>query len=336
MPLISVLLPNYNNGPFLREAIDSILNQTFDDLELVIVDDASTDNSIEIIDSYSDNRIRLIRKERNSGIVDTLNTGLDNISSKYVARMDGDDISHPQRLEKLISFLEAYEQVGVCSSALELFGARQEVWNVDTNPEILKAGVIRGVTTPHAPSVFRTSVLADKNIRYRNGFPHMEDWDLFFRLKKYTEFRNLPDVLYKYRIQEHNITVVNRPTFWERYKLILRNVLNELEIEPTDRTMDMHIQLFNAPVLIDLIEDLWAYRNLLMAQNSKLMVYPVAAMEKFIDRCWQNMFCRLIDKDPRNYNKFKRLGLPLTWKNKYYYFRCKMKHTNLLSLDGKL
>ena len=85
MHLISVLLPNYNNASYLKEAIDSILNQTFQDFELLIVDDGSSDNSIEIIRSYSDSRIKLIEKSSNSGIVDTLNIGLDNIHSKYMA-----------------------------------------------------------------------------------------------------------------------------------------------------------------------------------------------------------------------------------------------------------
>lgn len=327
MPSISVLLPNYNNAPFLKEAIDSILNQTFRDFELLIVDDGSTDNSVDIISSYTDKRIKLIRKEANSGIVDALNIGLDNIVSKYMARMDGDDISVPNRLEKLFCFLEKNESVGICSSALKVFGnVKEEVWKIDTAPDMLKAGIVRGVTTPHAPSMFRMSTLNKNNIRYRKNFAHMEDWDLFFRLKNLTSFSNLPDTLYYYRILDHNVTIKNKKSVWERYKLIYSEVLKELEIDVSRQNLEMHVELFHQIKPQNSLVDLLAYKQQLLESNKRLNIYPEAAFEEFIETWWRSLFCRLIDKDISSYTKWKTLNIPLTLSQKYYYFRKKMGH----------
>lgn len=326
MPLVSVLLPNYNNAPFLKEAIDSILHQTFRDFELLIVDDGSTDNSIDIINSYSDKRIKLIRKEVNSGIVDTLNIGLDNIESKYMARMDGDDISVPNRLEKLFCFLEKNESTGVCSSALKVFGnVKEEVWKIDTAPDILKAGLVKGVTTPHAPSMFRMSVLNQNNIRYRKNIPHMEDYDIFFRLKKHTIFFNLSEPLYYYRILEHNITTKNRNSMWDRYKLIYKEVLNELSIESSSDNISMHIELFHRVKPNSSVDELLKYKKLLVSSNNYSQVYPVKAFLTFIETWWNSLYCRLIDSDPDNYSKLKNLGIHLDLPQKYYYYRSRYK-----------
>jgi glycosyltransferase involved in cell wall biosynthesis len=323
MPFVTILLPNYNNARFLKEAIDSILLQTFQDFELLIVDDCSTDNGVEIIQSYSDKRIKLIRKDTNSGIVDTLNIGLDQIDSKYMARMDGDDISYPQRCEKIIRFLENNPLVGVCSSALETFGVKDEVWPVETDPDMLKAGLIRSVTTPHAPSVFRMDVLNKHQIRYQNGYPHLEDYNLFFRLRHHTNFHNLKNVLYRYRILEHNVTVRNRATLYERYKIMYKEVLNELKIETTAENLQLHLELCHTVKPTMSVEALLNYKKMLIEKNTASQVYPESAFNKFVELRWNSLFCRMIDVDKKNYDALKKLKAPISIKQKYYYFRSK-------------
>ena len=106
MPLISVVLPTYNTSvSFLREAVDSILAQTFQDFELIVIDDGSTNEAPAYLDSLTDPRIRLIRNERNLGITKSLNRGFRASRGKYIARMDGDDVSVPDRLEKQFLFI---------------------------------------------------------------------------------------------------------------------------------------------------------------------------------------------------------------------------------------
>ena len=121
-PIVTVLMPVYNAEKYLAEAINSILNQTFTNYELLIINDGSTDKSEEIILKYSDKRIRYIKNDKNIRLVATLNKGIELAKGKYIARMDADDISVPTRLEKQITLLENNEDIGVCGSFLYVFG----------------------------------------------------------------------------------------------------------------------------------------------------------------------------------------------------------------------
>jgi glycosyltransferase involved in cell wall biosynthesis len=113
---ITVLMPVYNAEQFLREAIDSMLNQSFRDFEFLIMDDGSTDSSISIIQQYQDPRIRLIRNEKNLGISPTLNKGIELASSDLIARMDADDISYPDRLQKQYDYMMAHPDCALLSA----------------------------------------------------------------------------------------------------------------------------------------------------------------------------------------------------------------------------
>lgn len=115
-PAISVLMPVYNSEKYLNEAIESILNQTFVDFEFIIINDASNDNSENIIESYQDSRIKYFKNEKNLGVAKTLNKGLKLAQGKYIARMDSDDISLPERLYKQFKFMEVYNDIDVCGS----------------------------------------------------------------------------------------------------------------------------------------------------------------------------------------------------------------------------
>ena len=115
-PAVSVVMPVYNGEKYLRESIDSILNQTYTDYEFIIVNDGSNDKTEEIILSYNDNRIRYIKNEKNLQIVKSLNRGIELAKGRYIARMDADDISLPRRFEKQITFMENNLEIGVCGT----------------------------------------------------------------------------------------------------------------------------------------------------------------------------------------------------------------------------
>lgn len=295
VPMLTVLMPNYNNGAFLREAIDSVLAQSFPDFRFLIVDDGSSDNSIEIIESYQDQRIHLIRKEKNSGIVDTLNLGIEHISSKYFVRMDGDDISAPDRFKLLVEFMEQNPHVGVCGSHIQLFGDLNDVWKMELDPERIKAKLIYTNSVSHAPSIMRTMVLKEHGVFYRNVHPYMEDFDLFFRLKNLTEFAHLDKVLYHYRILAHNSTVRNQHTAQSRRRGMYKQILTELEIEPSEKNIDLHIQLFvgDIPVTYPIAE----YRrwiNTLLSSNDRLSIYPKQMLHDFLAESWNGFFYKLV------------------------------------------
>jgi len=292
---VTVLMPNYNNEAFLREAIDSILHQTFKDFIFLIVDDGSTDKSIDIINSYTDPRIRLVIKEKNSGIVDALNKGIDLVDTKYFVRMDGDDLSTPDRIQLLYDFMEAHPEVGVCGSHLRLFGDQNEVWKMELDPQRIKSKLIYTNSVSHAPSIFRTEVLKKNKIYYTNNHPYMEDYDIFFRLKNLTEFAHLDKVLYDYRVLKHNSTVKNRHTILQRKRNMYVQVLSELGIEPSERNIDLHVQLFLGD--IPLTYSTREYRewvNTLLRQNEKMKLYPQQGFKSFMDKTWRGFFFKLV------------------------------------------
>src|SRR5688572_768328 len=119
-PLISVLMPVYNAGPYLKESIESVLAQTYDNFEFLIINDGSTDSSEKEILSYNDVRIHYVKCETNSGLIATLNQGLALATGKYIVRMDADDICRPQRFEKQVRFMENHPEIGICGCCADV------------------------------------------------------------------------------------------------------------------------------------------------------------------------------------------------------------------------
>jgi glycosyltransferase involved in cell wall biosynthesis len=300
LPLLTVLMPNYNNAPFLKEAIDSILDQTFKDFIFLIVDDGSTDNSVDIIKSYGDHRIKLILKEKNSGIVDTLNTGLEQVDTRYIVRMDGDDRSVPERLETLFDFMEKNPEVGICGSQMQYFGNQHDTTHYFTDKNKLKAQLIYSGSVSHPSVIIRTQVLRSNHILYRNTHPYMEDYDLFFRLKDKTSFANIDKVLYQYRLLSHNSTVKNYHTRLDRYRIFFNDVLTELDIDPNQKNIELHLEFFVHPATTFGIEEYRNWMNYLMLQNKKKNIYPQKELEELFIKKWEQLFFKIV---PRSLNK---------------------------------
>ncbi|WP_329805040.1 glycosyltransferase family 2 protein [Flavobacterium facile] len=205
IPKISVLMPVYNSELYIKEAIDSILNQTFTDFELIIIDDASTDKSVEIIQSYTDSRIQLIVKPQNSGYTNSLNYGLTIAKGEYIARMDSDDISMPERFAKQVGFLEANKDVVVCGSVFNIIGTG-EIINVPEEHEDIKFGMLLRCRIGHPTVMIRKRVLIENNINYNHEMEPAEDYDLWVRLSEIGKLYNLKEPLLSYRIHQNQVS----------------------------------------------------------------------------------------------------------------------------------
>ncbi|MDR1764349.1 MAG: glycosyltransferase [Dysgonamonadaceae bacterium] len=199
---ISVLLPAYNAEKYLREAVDSILNQTFTDFELLIVNDGSTDSTEEIILSYSDSRIRYEKNDGNHGLIYTLNRGLTLCKGKYIARMDSDDIALPDRFQAQFDYMEQNPETGVCGTNIEVFydDAPQcftKVWFPESDREV-RAYTYFQAAFCHPSVMLRKSVLDANNIDYPN-YLRAEDYALWIELLPFTKMHNLQSVHLRYR-----------------------------------------------------------------------------------------------------------------------------------------
>ena len=323
-PLLTVLMPNYNNEKFLNEAIESVLQQSYKDFIFLIIDDGSTDKSTAIIKSYSDLRIKLILKETNTGIEDTLNIGLKEIYTKYFIRMDGDDISLPNRFKLLVEYMENNPDIGVCGTHIKIFGHTNEIWRQELNSDKILAKFIYASGVTHAPSIFRTKVLKDNQIHYRKIFPQLEDYDLFFRLKKITKFKHIDQVLYGYRVLDHNVTVVHRKSQNIRYKEFYKMVLNELQIEATENNLNLHIQYFlNEPLKMPL-KHLYEYKNKIISANSSLMVYPEKELLAVTNEKWNSLFFKVTDLNLQTIINYFYLSKKVKIEQLLYLIKCKL------------
>jgi glycosyltransferase involved in cell wall biosynthesis len=294
LPLLTVLMPNYNNGPFLKEAIDSILDQTYTDFIFIIIDDGSTDNSVELIKSYRDSRIKFIQKEKNSGIVDALNRGLEQVETKYIVRMDADDRSVPERLQILVDFMEKNPEVDICGSQMQFFGNAHNITNYYTDKNKLKAQLIYNSPVSHPTVIIRTQVLRAHSIFYRSVHPYMEDYDLFFRLKNVATFANIDKALYHYRLLTHNSTVKNYQTKLDRCRNFFKDVFAELDIEPNQKNMELHVEFF---IHLSILSDAAEYRNwmnYLILQNKKKKIYPQKELEAILEEKWEQLFFKIV------------------------------------------
>ena len=199
--LVSVVMPVYNGALYLREAIDSILSQTHSNLELIIINDGSTDDSEQIILSYTDKRIVYLKNEVNSRICVTLNRGLDIARGKYIARMDCDDISVPERLLKQLEYLEEHPSFGVIGSDIIVFGkdVKEKLFTFEHDKNICKAGLLFNTCFAHPAVMMRKNLLDDYNFRYDDSYRGLEDFELWYRMSKHTELVNIPEPLLHYR-----------------------------------------------------------------------------------------------------------------------------------------
>ena len=223
-PKVSILVPVYNSAPYLAETIKSVLNQTFKDFELILLNDASTDNSEDIIFKFTDKRIRYFKNEKNLGISPTRNKLIElaNRNSKYLAVLDNDDICLPQRLEVQVKFLDENPDISMCGTYFELFNSNKKlpflkskiinagfVWCHPLRPTLKDA--LKGNVLMHPTAMFRHADIKKYALCYREPYSPAEDYDiikqaLFLGLK----LANIPQILLKYNLHGDNCSLTQK------------------------------------------------------------------------------------------------------------------------------
>jgi len=211
--MVSAVMAVYNERPYLEEAVQSILDQTFEDFEFIIINDGSTDGSKEVLERFADRdkRLRLVHQE-NEGLIASLNRGLYMARGQYIARMDGDDISHPERFERQLSFLNKNLDVGILGTRAEIIdegGNARRQWRLPTHPDAIAWQSLFNYRLCHPTIMARRSVLEDLG-GYAEWPTHAEDYELWSRAVLKTRLANLPETLHKHRVHGDAITVKDR------------------------------------------------------------------------------------------------------------------------------
>ncbi len=226
-PLISVVLPAYNASATIGDAIRSILKQSYTNFELILIDDGSTDETVSVIESFNDDRIRLLRNAGNQGLIATLNRGLLVAKGKYVARMDADDISTSVRFEAQLDLSRRLD-CDIVGSWIQKFGEAEGIGRYPVNHEQIRIDLLFGNPLVH-PSVFFHRRLLDKGLFYYDPqWKYVEDYELWIKLMDQCTFASVGRPLLKYRISKTSVCAVHGVEQVVKSKLLREQVLQRV------------------------------------------------------------------------------------------------------------
>jgi glycosyltransferase involved in cell wall biosynthesis len=262
----------YNGERFLRQSIDSILNQTFRDFEFIIIDDGSTDGSLSILKSYDDSRLRIIENVENIGLTGSLNKGLMLARGKYLARQDDGDYSYPQRLEKEYCFLENNKDFGLVASLTEIIDENNNIikyWGKKRDPELLF------YTLSYRNCLTHSSVMFDRKLvielgGYSEKHEKIEDYELWHRLSRKKKVFLMPEYLVQWRKSPAGISIKHRDKQQNYVREaviknygIRREIINYLRYETTGESLVIKIRM---------LKDLYKFHSTIKREGSDLRI----------------------------------------------------------------
>ena len=241
-PKISVIMSIYNGEKYLKAAIESILAQTFTNFEFIIVNDGSTDSSLEIIQSYNDERIKIINNEKNIGLTKSLNKTLKVARGEFIARQDADDVSLPNRFKGQMKYFEEHPEVALLGTSIYKIDEKGGI--VGKGIALAKPGIkdlFKGNQFNHGSVMFKKDVANDLG-GYNELFGYVQDYELWLRIAKYYKVGNLTKILYKLRSHNENVGFTNREESALYHLLALRLTRDDLDEEVLKTVKDNGIK----------------------------------------------------------------------------------------------
>lgn len=287
MVKISVLMPVYNMAAYVEEAICSILTQTYSNFELLILDDGSTDGTLDIVRKFDDKRIRVLAHSVNQGLVETLNQGINLCSGEYIARMDGDDIALPHRFERQVAFMDVHQHCGVCGSQAYLLG-KGNVTAKPLNHEAIRCWQLFHCTLVHPTVMMRKSVLEQTGVRY-HYYPHAEDYEIWNRLTAVTQVVNLPDVLLMYRQHPNQISSTQQDVQKIQSERIRRDQLRLIGIDPSADEYEIHLDFCNFRIRVHEQDHYYrclAWAHKILEGNLRQTKYDHQTLNTVLSQCF--------------------------------------------------
>lgn len=278
--LISVIMSNYNTPiNYLKESIDSVLNQTYSNFEFIIIDDGSTDDSLEFIKSYDDPRIKLVVNKKNIGLTKSLNKGLEAAQGEFIARMDSDDICYPERFEKQIEYMKGHPDTIVCGTWADVIDEngvpREEEWacGIIDDMELyrIKLLFLNRPLILHPSALFNHRMLLKHNIKYDESLRYAQDYKMWTDCAYYNNCHILQQNLLKFRSHKNSISISKRSMQLKCVYIIIQKQLDNLQLTLPDDLKDYHHELLTNNTLFDKRVKQWIKQ--LLKSNKKYHIY---------------------------------------------------------------
>lgn len=292
---MTVLMAVYNGQEFVRKSLESVLNQTYGDFEFLIINDASTDETVSLIKAYDDPRIRLENNAKNLGLASTLNRGLDMIDTEFVTRMDSDDICHPRRFEWQVSFMEEHPTCGISGTWARSFGlpGQRATLRYPELPDEARVCQFFGSPVAHPTIILRKALLDRHQLRYDPLFSRTEDFDLCVRASEFFDIRNMPRVAFYYRRHLQSVTVRNETEMLGQVRKIVARQLERIGLAPSDTELDLHCRPClgrgaQTPDELIAAEEWFHKLDRILRKSGR---FTPAALDKGVGRQWF-LFCR--------------------------------------------
>lgn len=309
-PLVSVIMSVFNEQKYLKESLTSILNQSIRNIEIIIIDDCSTDKTVELIRNFRDDRIRLIQNEKNQGLTKNLNKGLKIAKGKYIARMDGDDISKKNRFEEQIKYLEMYPEKMLISCRTETFGAENMISTLQGESEELKIMMLLRPVFAHPGFMMRSELVKEKGYYYDESFKTAQDYNFAVRVAEKFEIGITPQVLLRYRVHSKQISNRNAGSQNVNADRTREYQLSKLNIhwnETQDKVYRKWINEEKTENIYDFIEAQKMIEIMINANKIK-QYYSIELMEPVLKKMLYQWIIRT--KSIKNFmNIFKVVGL---------------------------
>lgn len=245
-PLVSVLIPCYNVEKYVVESVSSILNQTYKNLEIITINDCSTDNTGELLQQLADkdNRIKVITNEENLKLISTLNKGIALCNGEYIARMDADDISLPTRIEKEVDFLERNKDHDIVSTMFYAFRSenprKKDLHHSPFRDEELRAYMLFRSGICHPAVMIRKRVFSELGLKFETEYLHVEDYALWSEAIYKTKIANISEPLLLYRVHQHQISSLNEDLQTENKKKVFKIHCKHLGLPIDDEFVDIY------------------------------------------------------------------------------------------------
>ena len=284
MAKVTVLMPTYNVAPYVEEAIGSVLQQTFSDFELLVADDASTDDTLARVRAIEDPRIRIAAFDNNVGLAENLNRGLALINTEYVARMDGDDIAEPYWLEHEVAILDSHPEVGICSGGFERFGTVKSLVRFPERHEDSMANMLFecSVIVP----TFRMSLYRDHGLQYSTEAFPAEDYRFWAECLRVTKIYNLQETLFHYRMHPTQICTARREEQQKKVAAVRLFMLEWLSPDFSEEEKLYYTSQFMAPQITSRqdYQERQAFCQKMIEKNRSVEHFDENSLRRRLDR----------------------------------------------------